>query len=185
MRSISRITGVSINTVTKLLVDAGEVCAAYHDAAVRNVPSKLVQCDEIWAFCYAKQKNVEHAKAAPPGAGDLWTWTAIDSESKLIVSYQVGPRDSGMAWEFIHDLKDRLANRVQLTTDGNSMHLEAVDSAFGADVDYAMLQKIYGEAEEEERRKYSPAVCTGTRQIPVLGNPDPSTSAQATSSEAT
>ena len=135
MRSISRTVGVSINTVTKLLVDAGSACAAYHDATVRNVPSKRIQCDEIWSFCYAKERNVEKAKAAPEEAGDVWTWTALDSDSKLIVSYEIGDRDAGTAFDFIHDLKGRLASRVQLTTDGHQPYLEAVESAFGGGID--------------------------------------------------
>ena len=172
MRSISRTVGCSINTVSKLLVDAGKACAAYHDAAVRNVPSKRVQCDEIWAFCYAKEKNVETAKAAPEGAGDVWTWTAID-ENKLIVSYEVGGRDAGTAYEFMHDLAARLSHRVQLTTDGYGAYLEAVESAFGGAIDYAMLIKIYGEPSEEERRRYSPSKCKGIEVRRIEGDPDP------------
>ena len=173
MQSIARTVGVSINTVTKLLVDAGTACAAYHDATVRNVASKRVQCDEIWAFVYAKQKNVEAAKAAPEGAGDVWTWTALDSDSKLLISYEIGTRDAGTAYEFIHDLKDRLANRVQLTTDGHRPYLEAVEDAFGAGIDYAMLVKIYGEASREERRRYSPAKCLASEKRRIEGDPDP------------
>lgn len=175
MRSISRVTGVSINTVTKLLVDAGEACAAYHDEAVRNVKASKVQCDEIWSFCYAKAKNVTTAKAAPEGAGDVWTWTALDSESKLIVAYEVGDRSADTAIEFMDDLRDRLANRVQLTTDGHKAYLEAVEGAFGADVDYAMLVKLYGEptGQRGHERKYSPAECTGARKVRIEGDPDP------------
>ena len=125
MRSVSRVAGVSINTVSKLLVEAGEACAAYHDAAVRDVPASRVQCDEIWSFCYAKAKNVARAKAAPQGAGDVWTWTAIEADSKLIISWEVGDRTSATAIEFMDDLRDRLANRVQLTTDGHRAYLEA------------------------------------------------------------
>ena len=159
MRSISRVVGVSINTVTKLLVEAGEAAAAYHDETVRNVRAKRVQCDEIWSFCYAKQKNVETAKAAPEEAGDVWTWTALDADSKLIVSYLVGGRDGGYASEFMNDVASRLANRVQLTTDGHKAYLEAVEGAFGADVDYAMLVKLYGTAPEAAKGRYSPAEC--------------------------
>ena len=172
MRSISRITGVSINTVTKLLVDAGEACAAYHDEAVRGVAAQRVQCDEIWSFCYAKQKNVAAAKAAPEEAGDVWTWTALDADSKLIVSYLVGGRDSGYAIEFMDDVAKRLANRVQLTTDGHKAYLEAVEGAFGADVDYAMLIKLYGKAPEGPQRRYSPADCIGARKDRIEGDPD-------------
>ena len=130
MRSISRVTGASINTVTKLLVKAGEACAEYHDRHVREVKSKRIQCDEIWSFVYAKQKNVATADAAPEHAGDAWTWTAIDADSKLIVSYLVGGRDSGYAVEFMGDVKERLANRVQITTDGHRAYLDAVEDAF-------------------------------------------------------
>ena len=142
MRSISRTVGVSINTVTKLAGRRGwQACAAYHDATVRNVPSERIQCDEIWSFCYTKERNVEWAKAAPQGAGDVWTWTALDSDSKLIISYEIGDRFARTALEFVHDLKNRLANRVQLTTDGHRVYLEAVESAFGGAIDYAMLVK--------------------------------------------
>lgn len=171
MRSISRVVGVSINTVTKLLVEAGEVCAAYHDANVRDVKASRVQCDEIWSFCYAKAKNVETAKAAPQEAGDVWTWTAIDADSKLIVSYLVGGRDSEYAIEFMDDVASRLANRVQMTTDGHKAYLEAVEGAFGGDVDYAQLVKMYGNAPESMKGRYSPADCTGIKKRRVEGNP--------------
>ena len=171
MRAASRIAKVSINTVTKLMIEAGEACAAYHDKAVRNVTASKVQCDEIWAFCYAKEKNVERAKAAPRGAGDVWTWTAIEGASKLILSYEVGDRSGQTANEFMDDLSGRLANRVQPTTDGHKAYLEAVEGAFGADVDFAQLVKLYGDAPEKEKR-YSPATCVGTRKRRVEGNPD-------------
>ena len=171
LRSTSEITDASINTVTKLLIAAGEACSAYHDEAVRNVRSKRVQVDEIWSFTYAKQKNVARAKAAPAGAGDTWTWTALDADSKLIVSWLVGGRDAGYATEFMQDLAGRLANRVQLTSDGLNVYLSAVEDAFGADIDYAMLIKHYGDAPEGQRR-YSPAVCTGATKKRVTGNPD-------------
>ena len=135
IRAITRLTGASKNTVAKLLIDAGKACAAYHDANVRNVKSARVQVDEIWSFTYAKQKNVATAKDAPEGAGDTWTWTAIDADSKLIVSYLVGGRDSEYAMEFMDDLASRLAHRVQLTSDGHRAYLEAVEGAFGCDVD--------------------------------------------------
>lgn len=174
MRSISRVTGVSINTVTKLLMDAGEACAAYHDETVRDVTAQRVQCDEIWSFVYAKDKNVKTAKAAPDGAGDVWTWTALDSDSKLILAYEVGDRSAETAIEFMDDLRARLANRVQLTTDGHKAYLEAVEGAFGGDVDFAQLVKLYGESVEGKRaeRKYSPAVCTGAKKRVVEGRPD-------------
>ena len=175
MRAASRVSKVSINTVTKLMVEAGEACATYHDQAVRDVEARKVQCDEIWAFCYAKDKNVARAKAAPRGAGDVWTWTALDSDSKLILSYEVGDRSGSTAIEFMDDLRSRLANRVQLTTDGHKAYLEAVEGAFGADVDYAQLIKLYGEptGQKGHERKYSPSECTGTRKRRVEGNPDP------------
>ena len=174
MRSISRITGVSINTVTKLLEDAGRACAAYHDATVRNVGSKDVQCDEIWSFCYAKEKNVPMAKAAPNGAGDVWTWTAIDRDSKMILAFEVGDRSAATAREFMFDLADRLATRVQLTTDGHGAYLKAVADAFSGDVDYAMLIKQYGDptGNKGHERKYSPAECTGAIKEAIFGKPD-------------
>ena len=174
MRAASRIAEVSINTVTKLMVGAGEVCAAYHDETVRNVTAQRVQCDEIWAFCYAKDKNVPRAKAAPQGAGDVWTWTAIESASKMILSYEVGDRSGATAIEFMDDLRSRLANRVQLTTDGHKAYLEAVEGAFGGDVDYAQLIKLYGDStgQKGHEKKYSPAECTGTKKRRVEGNPD-------------
>ena len=171
LRSISRITGVSINTVTKLLVDAGTACAAYHHEHVRNVVAARVQCDEIWSFVYAKQKNVADAKEAPAGAGDIWTWTAIDAYSKLIIAYLLGGRDGGYAAEFMDDVAMRLAHRVQMTTDGHRAYLEAIEGASGADVDYAQLIKLYGASPEGEKR-YSPADCTGIRLNTVTGNPD-------------
>ena len=170
MRAASRIAEVSINTVTKLMVEAGEACAAYHDEAVRDVDARKVQCDEIWAFCYAKEKNVERAKAASRGAGDVWTWTAIDSDSKMILSYEVGDRSGATAIEFMDDLRSRLTSRVQLTTDGHKAYLEAVEGAFGSDVDYAQPIKLYGEAPDAEKR-YSPATCIGTRKRRVEGDP--------------
>lgn len=174
MRSISRTVGVSINTVSKLLVEAGEACAAYHDETVRNVTAHRVQCDEIWSFVYAKDKNVKYAKAAPEGAGDVWTWTALDSDSKMILAYEVGDRSGATAIEFMDDLRTRIANRVQLTTDGHRAYLEAVEGAFGGDVDFAQLVKLYGDSVEGKRaeRKYSPAECTGTKKRVVEGNPD-------------
>ena len=172
MRATSRVADVSINTVAKILAEAGEACIAFHDETVRGVASKRVQCDEIWAFCYSKQKNVEAAKAAPAEAGDLWTWTALDADSKLIVSYLVGGRDAGYAHEFMQDVASRLTTRVQMTTDGLKSYLEAVEGAFGADIDYAQLIKLYGESAGAPGR-YSPAECTGIKKIRVEGRPDP------------
>ena len=171
MRSISRVVDVSINTVSALLVDAGKACAKHHDETVRNVRSKRIQADEIWSFCYAKEKNVATAKAAPEEAGDVWTWTALDADTKLIVSYLIGGRDAGYAHEFMQDVGNRLANRVQLTTDGLKAYLEAVEGAFGADVDYAMLVKLYGDTPGPAGR-YSPAECTGAIKTRIEGRPD-------------
>jgi len=172
MRSISRVVDVSINTVAKILADAGEACEEFHDKTVRNVRSQRVQCDEIWAFVYAKAKNVAAAKSAPVGAGDCWTWTALDADTKLMISWVVGGRDAGYAQAFIQDVAARLANRVQLTTDGHKAYLEAVEDVFGADVDYAQLVKLYGDAPGPAGR-YSPADCIGARKERVEGNPDP------------
>ena len=172
LRSISRVTGASINTVTKLLIDAGGACAEYHDATVRNVRSKSVQADEIWSFTYAKQRNVKTAKNAPAGAGDTWTWTAIDADNRLIISWHVGPRDLGSAYTFIMDLAERLATRVQITTDCLQHYISAIEDAFGADVDYSQLIKLYGSDPEGEKR-YSQAKCLGVIQKPITGYPDP------------
>ncbi|WP_421992196.1 IS1 family transposase [Qipengyuania sp.] len=173
IRAIARITGVSKNTVSKLLVDAGKACMKFHDEAVRDVKASRIQCDEIWSFCYAKQKNVATAKGAPEGAGDVWTWTALDADSKLIVSYLVGDRSGEAAIDLMDDLRARLANRVQLTTDGHKAYLEAVEGAFGGDVDYAQLVKLYGSMGGKSAEvRYSPAECTGIRKRRVEGNPD-------------
>jgi IS1 family transposase len=171
MRPISRVADVSINTISKLLVEAGEACLILHDDTVRNVKASRIQCDEIWSFCHAKAKNVATAKAAPEGAGDVWTWTAIDADSKLIVSYHVGDRSGESAMVLMDDLRARLSNRVQLTTDGHKAYLEAVEGAFGADVDFAQLVKMYGPTITAPGR-YSPAECTGTKKIRREGNPD-------------
>jgi IS1 family transposase len=173
MRAITRLTGVSINTVSKLLVEAGRVAAAYHSRTVQNVPAKRVQCDEIWSFVGAKQKNVKAMKSAPEVAGDVWTWTALDADSKLIVSNMVGSRDAEAATEFMHDVAYRLATRVQLTADGHATCLRAVEGAFGMDVDYAMLVKIYGKAPSGPQTRYSQPACIGRRKEPIMGSPDP------------
>jgi IS1 family transposase len=172
MRSISRLADVSINTVSKLLEDAGRFCAGFHDAKVRNVEAKRVQVDEIWSFTYAKAKNVESAKAAPAGAGDTWTWTAIEAQTKLIISHFVGGRDGDCAAWFMNDVAMRLATRVQLTSDGHKAYLEAVEGAFGADVDYAMLIKLYGASSDSAKGRYSPADCTGIIKNTIEGQPD-------------
>jgi len=172
IRGVTRIMGVSKNTVSKLLIDAGRACAEYHDKAVRNIKARRVQCDEIWSFTYAKQKNVADAKAAPDGAGDTWTWTAIDADSKLIVAYRIGGRDAGYASAFMEDVAARLANKVQLTADGHKAYLEAVEGAFGADVDYTQPVKLYGEVPESMKGRYSPAECTAIRKRVITGRPD-------------
>lgn len=161
----------SINTVTKLLVDAAMACATFHDEMVRNVAAKRVQCDEIWSFCYTKDKNVRGAKAAPDGAGNIWTWTALDSDSKLMVTWWAGDRSSSTGVVFLRDLQSRLSNRIQLTTDGHGAYLEAAEHTFGDDVDFTQLVKIYRETGIAPGR-YSPAECVGAKRKVVTGNPD-------------
>lgn len=171
MRSIYRIANVSINTVTKLLVDSGTACATYQDKVLHNLTCKKVQCDEIWSFCYSKEKNIPEDKKGRFGYGDVWTWTAIDSDSKLIISWLVADRSACAATEFIKDLAGRLTTRIQLTTDGHRAYVEAVESAFGAEIDYAMLVKLYGSSPEAEKR-YSPAKCIGAQKVRVSGKPE-------------
>jgi len=170
-RATGRLADVSLNTVYKLLEDAGAACTAYHDEHVRGVKARRVQCDEIWSFVYSKQKNVATAKRRDRAYGDVWTWVAIDADSKLAISYLVGGRDSDYAIALMDDLRERLANRVQLTTDGHKAYLEAVEGAFGDDVDYAQLVKLYGASLESEKR-YSPAECIGARKDRITGSPD-------------
>jgi IS1 family transposase len=172
LRAITRLTGISRTTLHKLLEDAGQAFSEYQDRTLMNLPCKRLQVDEAWAFNYCKQKNVPKAKAAPIGAGDIWTWVGLDAQSKLAVSWYVGGRDSEAAMIFMDDLAKRLANRVQLTSDGHRAYLEAVEGAFGGDIDYAMLVKVYGPAPEGQRR-YSPAECIGAVKHRVEGNPDP------------
>ena len=172
LRAITRLTGISRTTLIKLLEDAGRAFSEYQDRTLVNLNCRRVQADEAWSFCYAKQKNVPGAKAAPAGAGDIWTWVGLDADSKLVVSWYVGGRDSDAAMIFMDDLAKRLAHRVQLTSDGHKAYLEAVEGAFGSDIDYAMLVKIYGPAPEGQRR-YSPAECIGAAKHRVEGNPDP------------
>jgi len=172
LRAISRLTDTGKNTLARLLSEFGSVCAAYHNRTVRNVRVRRLQCDEVWTFIGAKAKNTSPEKKAA-GWGDTWTWTAIDADSKLCVSYFVGGRDLGWAKEFMEDCASRIRGRVQVTTDGHRAYLEAVESAFGMDVDYAQLQKIYGAPSDEEARRYSPARCIGTDMKVVSGNPDP------------
>lgn len=171
MRAVARIVDVSFNTVAKALIDAGTVCAQMHDEMVQGVTASRVQCDEIWAFNYCKARTVPTAKAAPSDAGDIWTWTAIDSDSKLIISYLVADRSGQAAIELMDDLRSRIVNRVQLSTDGHRAYLEAVESAFGGDVDYAQVVKMYG-ATPGPAGRYSPAECTGIRKFRIEGDPD-------------
>ena len=172
IRAVCRLTGASKNTIAKLLTDVGKVCMAYHDEHARGLTCKRVQVDEAWSFIYAKQKNVAAAKAAPQGAGDAWTWVAMDADTKFVASYFVGGRDGECAEWFIEDLATRLANRVQLTSDGHKAYLDAVEGAFGGDIDYAMLVKIYGASSESAKGRYSPADCTGAIKTPIEGKPD-------------
>lgn len=172
LRSASRLADVSINTVTKLLVDVGHAAMRYHDENVRNLKVRRLQCDEIWAFVGAKKKNAS-AEQKAAGWGDVWTWTAIDADSKLCVSYLVGGRDAAWAKDFMEDCAERMNSRVQVTTDSHRAYLEAVEGAFGMEVDYAQLQKIYGAPTDAEQRRYSPAKCIGSDMKVVSGNPDP------------
>jgi IS1 family transposase len=172
IRSTCRMTGVAKNTVTKLLVDIGTACSIYMDREMRDLPCKRLQVDEIWAFVYAKEKNVPQAKKGE--AGDVWTWVAIDADTKLVPSFHIGPRDLNTATAFMTDLSKRLSGRVQLTTDGLAVYLLAVKGAFKGEVDFAQLVKIYGSTTSKRpERRYSPAVCLGQDKQPVSGNPDP------------
>jgi IS1 family transposase len=171
IRSTARITNTAINTVVKLLKEVGDACARYQDIHLRNLPCRTIQCDEIWSFCYAKQKNVPEDKQGRFGYGDVWTWTAIDADTKLIPSWFVGLRNAEYAFAFIKDLQSRLANRVQLTTDGYRVYLNVIEDVFGADIDYAVLVKLYGTEPKGEAR-YSPAKCLGTNSRVVTGHPD-------------
>ena len=172
IRATVRMTGVAKNTVAKLLGELGCACSAYHNQHVRNLRVRRLQCDEIWSFVGAKKKNVTPEKKEE-GWGDVWTWTAIDAETKLCVSWLVGGRDAGWAMDFMEDCASRINSRVQVTTDAHKAYLEAVEGAFGMDVDYAQLQKIYGAPSDEEQRRYSPAKCIGCDMKVVSGNPDP------------
>jgi IS1 family transposase len=172
IRATVRLTGVAKNTIVKLLADIGCASAAYHNRNVRRLKVRRLQCDEIWSFVGAKAKNVSVEKKQE-GWGDVWTWIGIDADTKLVVSYLVGGRDGGWAGEFMEDCASRIANRVQITTDGHRAYLDAVENAFGADIDYAMLQKIYGAPSDEETRRYSPAKCIGCDMKVVSGDPDP------------
>jgi IS1 family transposase len=172
VRSTCRMLDVDKGTVLKLLMDLGAACAEYQDQTIRGLTCKRIQCDEIWSFCYAKEKNVPADKKGTFGYGDVWTWMALCADCKLVPSWLVAKRDAGSAFHFISDLADRLANRVQLTTDGFKVYLEAVEAGFGSEIDYAMLVKLYG-AEAGGERTYSPAKCIGAVQHRITGNPDP------------
>lgn len=172
LRSTSRMADVSINTVTKLLVDVGEACAKYQDATLRALPCRRMECDEIWAFVGAKDKNVPEEKRGQFGIGSVWTWTALCADTKLVPSWLVGTRDAGAAHEFMQDLASRLRHRVQLTTDGHKVYMNAVEDAFGADVDYAMLSKVYGNDPGNETR-YSPAKILSSTTEVIKGDPNP------------
>lgn len=173
IRAVTRLTGFSKTTVTKLVVDAGQACSWYQDRVFRNLECKRVQVDEVWGFVGAKAKNADPALKAAGQAGDVWLWVATDADTKLVPSWFVGGRDSETAIVFMDDLRSRLANRVQLTSDGHKAYLEAVEGAFGGDVDYAMLVKVYGEAPESRKGRYSPAECIGIHKTRIEGNPDP------------
>lgn len=171
IRSTVRMTGVSKNTIAKLLLELGAACTRYQDETLRNLRCKRVQCDEIWSFVGGKDKNLPEEKKNA-GLGSVWTWTAIDADTKLIASWLVGSRDASSAYEFMQDVASRIKTRVQLTTDGHKPYLAAVEDAFGSDIDYAVLQKLYGSEQSDEKR-YSPAVCIGTKQETITGTPDP------------
>jgi len=172
IRATVRMTGVAKNTIVKLLQEIGEACNTFQDKTLRNLKCQRIQCDEIWSFCYAKDKNVPREKRGTFGFGDVWTWTALCADTKLIVSWRVGNRDAETACEFTKDLSSRLANRVQLTTDGHKVYYNAVEQAFGSNVDYAMLVKLYGSGRDTEAT-YSPAKIMSCRAVPISGNPNP------------
>lgn len=172
IRATVRMTGVSKTTIMKLLADLGSACAAYHDFKVRNLRVRRMQCDEIWQFVGAKAKNVS-AEKKQGGWGDVWTWVGIDADTKLVVGYLVGGRDAGWARDFMEDCASRIKGRVQLTTDGHKPYLQAVEDAFGMDVDFATLTKIYGASSDEDHRRYSPGKCIGCDMKTVMGDPDP------------
>ncbi len=172
VRATVRMTGVAKDTVIKLLARIGQACAEYQNKTLRNLPCKRIQCDEIWSFCYAKEKNVPADLRGKFGYGDVWTWTALCADTKIIPCWRVGGRDAWNAQNFMHDLASRLANRVQLTTDGHRVYLTAVELAFGTGIDYAMLVKLYGNDPKGEETRYSPAQCIGAIATPLIGNPD-------------
>ena len=171
IRNTARMTGSALNTVAKLLTEIGAACLDYQDSVMRDLPCRRLQCDEIWSFVYAKAKNVPEERKGEFGYGDVWTWTAIDADTKLVPCWHVGSRDGRDAYRFMKDLSARLANRVQLTTDGHKAYLEAVEGAFGTNIDYAILAKLYGSEPGAEKR-YSPPVCIGTQRTTIQGAPD-------------
>ncbi len=174
IRATVRMTGVAKGTVLKLLVDLGAACEQYQDKALRGLKCQRIQCDEIWSFCYSKQKNVPERFKKKAGFGDIWTWTALCPDTKLVPTWMVGTRHPRTAKAFIRDLAGRLTHRVQLTTDGHKAYLEAVEGSFGGQIDYAMLIKLYGpDAGQKAEARYSPAECLGTRQVCISGDPDP------------
>ena len=174
LRAVTRTTGVSINTVTKLLVDAGQACDEFQGAALRNLKCRRVQVDEIWAFCYAKQKNVPEEHRGEYGYGDVWTWTAICADTKLVPSWLVGERTADDAYAFMLDPLSGVSERIQLSADGYRLYVRAVDATFGSDVDFAQIHKVYGNAPagSREERRYSPAICTGADKKVLSGAPD-------------
>ena len=172
LRATARMCDVAFNTVLKFIPEIGEACAEYQDKVFHNLPCKNIQCDEIWSFCYAKEKNVPKDKRNKFGYGDIWTWVALDADTKLVPSFCVGNRDARTAKLFMDDLAGRLANRIQLTTDGYKIYLNAIENAFGGDIDYAMLVKVYEKSNEQEKR-YSPERCTGSETKKISGNPNP------------
>lgn len=172
IRATARMTGVSKPTILKLLADVGHACAVYQAKTLRHLTCQRVQCDEIWAFCYAKSSNVPKDKRGRYGYGDVWTWTAIDADTKLVPCWKVGRRDYDTAWTFLRDLASRMSQRVQITTDGHQSYRYTVNEAFSGQVDFAILHKLYGSGLEGERR-YSPPQCVGAHQHKISGNPDP------------
>ena len=172
IRATVRMTGVAKNTVVKLIRELGAVCSKYQDQTIRNVKARRVQCDEIWSFVGSKEKNTGVEKKAH-GWGDCWTWTALDADTKLMISFRLGDRSLNTAYDFMHDVAERLAGRIQLTTDGNRVYIEAVESAFQDKIDYAMLRKLYGADPEASETRYSPAKCIGCEMKKISGNPDP------------
>ncbi len=172
LRSTVRLTGVAKKTVSRILVETGKACAEYHDKIMRNLNCKVLQVDEVWSFTYCKQANIPEHLRGQDGVGDTWTWIAIDADTKLIPSWHIGLRDATAAYAFINDLKDRLANRVQLTSDGHRPYLQAVEDAFGSEIDFSMLIKMYGRETGKGETRYSPPVCIGARRRKVIGNPN-------------